>query len=78
MGPEAGQKISTLGGVLKRSMIFPTHHDAPVAFPDSMRVLDATVNRRARGTGRVIGHRLRVDVMTALKAMTIWRACQHF
>ncbi|MCK7472646.1 MAG: hypothetical protein MZV49_01800 [Rhodopseudomonas palustris] len=43
-----------------------------------MRVLDATVTRRARGTGRVVGPEQRVDVMTALKAMTIWPAYQHF
>jgi predicted amidohydrolase YtcJ len=78
MGPEAGQNISPTGWVRKRGMIFTTHHDAPVAFPDSMRVLDATVTRRARGTGRVIGPWQRVDVMTALKAMTIWPAYQHF
>jgi len=41
-------------------------------------VLDATVTRRARGTGRVVGPEHRVDVMTALKAMTIWPAYQHF
>lgn len=78
MGPEAGQNISPTGWVRKRDMIFTTHHDAPVAFPDSMRVLDATVTRRARGTGRVIGPQHRVDVMTALKAMTLWPAYQYF
>ena len=59
-------------------MIFTTHHDAPVAFPDSMRVLDATVTRVARGSGKVIGPDQRVDVITGLKAMTIWPAWQHF
>jgi predicted amidohydrolase YtcJ len=58
-------------------MIFATHHDAPVAFPDSMRVLSATVTRRTR-SGDVLGPDQRVDVMTALKAMTIWPAWQHF
>jgi len=58
-------------------MKFTTHHDAPVAFPDSMRVLDATVTRRSR-SGDIIGPDQRVDVMTALKAMTIWPAWQHF
>jgi hypothetical protein len=43
-----------------------------------MRVLDATVTRRARGSGTVIGPDQRVDVITALKAMTIWPAWQHF
>jgi predicted amidohydrolase YtcJ len=64
--------------VRRRDMIFTTHHDAPVAFPDSMRVLDATVTRRARGSGRIVGPQHRVDVITALKAMTIWPAYQHF
>jgi len=58
-------------------MMFGTHHDAPVAFPDSMRVLDATVTRRSR-SGDILGPDQRVDVMTALKAMTIWPAWQHF
>ena len=59
-------------------MVFTSHHDAPVAFPDSMRVLDATVTRRARGSGKIIGPAQKVDVVTALKAMTIWPAYQHF
>jgi predicted amidohydrolase YtcJ len=78
MGPQLGQNISPTGWLRQRGMIFSSHHDAPVAFPDSMRVLDATVTRRARGTGRVVGPQHRVDVMTALKAMTIWPAYQHF
>jgi hypothetical protein len=59
-------------------MIFSSHHDAPVAFPDSMRVLDATVTRLARGSGRIVGPDQRVDVITALKAMTLWPAYHHF
>ncbi|MBK1621362.1 amidohydrolase [Lamprobacter modestohalophilus] len=78
VGPEKGQNISPTGWVLERDMIFTSHHDAPVAFPDSMRVLDATVTRRARGSGVVVGPQHRVDVITALKAMTIWPAYQHF
>jgi predicted amidohydrolase YtcJ len=78
VGPEKGQNISPTGWVLERDMIFTSHHDAPVAFPDSMRVLDATVTRRARGSGVVVGPQHRVDVITALKAMTLWPAYQHF
>jgi predicted amidohydrolase YtcJ len=70
--------ISPTGWARKRGMIFSSHHDAPVAFPDSMRVLDATVTRRARGSGRIVGPEHRVDVITALKAMTIWPAYHHF
>ena len=78
VGPELAQNISPTGWVVKRGMKFTTHHDAPVAFPDSMRVLDATVTRKARGSGNIIGPDQRVDVITALKAMTIWPAWQHF
>lgn len=78
VGPQAGLNISPTGWARKRGMIFSSHHDAPVAFPDSMRVLDATVTRRARGSGRIVGPDQRVDVITALKAMTIWPAYHHF
>jgi len=77
VGPIRGDDISPTGWVRKRGMKFGTHHDAPVAFPDSMRVLDATVTRRTR-SGDILGPWQRVDVMTALKAMTIWPAWQHF
>jgi predicted amidohydrolase YtcJ len=71
------ENISPTGWLVQREMMFGTHHDAPVAFPDSMRVLDATVTRRTR-SGDILGPHQRVDVMTALKAMTIWPAWQHF
>ena len=77
VGPEGGDDISPTGWVRERKMIFTTHHDAPVAFPDSMRVLDATVTRRSR-SGDILGPTQRVDVITGLKAMTIWPAYQHF
>lgn len=77
VGPVDADNISPTGWVRKRGMMFGTHHDAPVAFPDSMRVLDATVTRRSR-SGDILGPDQRVDVMTALKAMTIWPAWQHF
>jgi len=77
VGPELADNISPTGWCVKRGMKFSTHHDAPVAFPDSMRVLDATVTRRSR-SGDIIGPAQRVDVLTALKAMTIWPAWQHF
>lgn len=77
VGPERADDISPTGWVRKRGMMFGTHHDAPVAFPDSMRVLSATVTRRTR-SGDILGPAQRVDAMTALKAMTIWPAWQHF
>ena len=77
VGPALADNISPTGWCVKRGMKFTSHHDAPVAFPDSMRVLDATVTRRSRSSD-IIGPDQRVDVMTALKAMTLWPAWQHF
>ena len=77
VGPVSGQNISPTGWARERGMMFGSHHDAPVAFPDSMRILSATVTRRTR-SGDILGPDQRVDVMTALKAMTIWPAWQHF
>jgi predicted amidohydrolase YtcJ len=77
VGPVNAENISPTGWIRQRGMMFGTHHDAPVAFPDSMRVLAATVTRRTR-SGDILGPHQRVDVMTALKAMTIWPAWQHF
>ena len=76
VGPALVDDISPTGWVTARGMRFSTHTDAPVAFPDSMRVLDATVTRRSR-SGDIIGPDQRVDVMTALKAMTLWPAWHH-
>ncbi|WP_417840138.1 amidohydrolase family protein [Tritonibacter scottomollicae] len=77
VGPVAADNISPTGWVRERGMMFSSHHDAPVAFPDSMRILDATVTRRSRSND-IIGPAQRVDVLTALKSLTIWPAYQHF
>ena len=77
VGPELADNISPSGWYLKRGMMFTSHHDAPVAFPDSMRILDATVTRRSR-SGDIIGPQHRVPVIEALKALTIWAAYQYF
>ncbi|EED33536.1 amidohydrolase 3 [gamma proteobacterium NOR5-3] len=77
LGPERAENISPTGWVRERGMMFGSHHDAPVANPDSMRVLSATVTRTTR-SGAVLGAQHRVDVMTGLRALTIWPAWQHF
>ena len=77
VGPALADNISPTGWYRAQGSRFTSHTDAPVAFPDTMRVLDATVTRRSR-SGDIIGPAQRVDVMTALKAMTIWCAYQAF
>jgi predicted amidohydrolase YtcJ len=77
LGPERARNISPTGWMLKHDMKFSSHHDAPVAFPDTMRVLSATVNRTTR-SNLVLGPEHRVEPLVALKAMTLWAAYQHF
>jgi predicted amidohydrolase YtcJ len=77
LGVERAQHISPTGWALERGMMFTSHHDAPVAFPDSVRVLASTVNRTTR-SNQVLGPQHRVTPWVALKAMTTWAAYQHF
>jgi predicted amidohydrolase YtcJ len=77
LGKERAYRISPGVSTLKRDMIFTQHHDAPVAFPDALRVLHATVNRVSR-TGDIIGPDQRVPVYIALKSITAWAAYQAF
>ncbi len=77
LGPARAANISPTGWMVRNGMMFSSHHDAPVAFPDTMRVLSATVNRTTR-SNQVLGPEHRVEPIVALKAMTLWAAYQHF
>ena len=75
-GPARAQNISPTGWLRDAGIPFTIHSDAPVTFPNSMRILDSAVNRTTR-SGAVLGASHRVDPLTALKAMTLWAAYQH-
>jgi predicted amidohydrolase YtcJ len=77
LGPVRAENISPTGWAYRRGMRFTSHHDAPVANPDSIRVLSATVTRRTR-SGDILGAHQRVSPEVALKAMTLWAAWQHY
>ena len=77
LGPERAANISPTGWLMQRGMMFSSHHDAPVALPDTLRVLSATVNRRTR-SGQVLGPEHRVDPIVGIKSLTLWPAHQHF
>ncbi len=77
MGKERAFEMGATQSALKREMIFTEHHDAPVAFPDALRVVDATVNRISR-TGAIIGPNQKVSPYVALLSITRWAAYQYF
>ena len=76
-GPARAVNISPTGWLVARGIKFSIHSDAPVTFPDSMRVMHSAINRTTR-SGFVIGEKHRLSVMNAIKAMTLWPAYQHF
>jgi predicted amidohydrolase YtcJ len=77
VGPERAENISPTGWMVVNHIPFSIHSDAPVIFPNSMRILASAVNRTTR-TGYVLGPQQRLDPIDALKAMTLWAAYQHF
>ncbi len=77
LGGERAANISPTGWALERGMIFTSHHDAPVAMPDALRVISSTVNRVTR-SGQVLGPEHRTTPLVALKAHTLWSAHQYF
>jgi predicted amidohydrolase YtcJ len=77
IGPELAQQISPMRSVLNAGLLATSHTDAPVALPNLMQVMWATVNRVSR-SGKVMGPDERITPLEALKAITLWGAYEHF
>lgn len=76
LGTERAGYISPTRDVVDAGLTITSHHDAPVTFPNSMRVLDATVNRVTR-SGKVLGPDQRLTPYEGLKTLTEWAAIQY-
>lgn len=77
IGPELAQQISPMRSALDRGMIATSHTDAPVALPNPLQVMSATVNRTSR-SGKVMGPDERLTPLEALETVTLSGAYQHF
>jgi hypothetical protein len=77
IGAEQAQAIAPIGSALRLGMSPTSHSDAPVALPNLMQVMWATVNRVSR-SGKVIGPDERLTPIDALKSITLWSALQNF
>lgn len=77
IGDELAENISPTRSALDRGLLVTSHTDAPVALPNLMQIMWATVNRVTR-SGRVLGAEQRLTPEEALRAITIWGARQHF
>lgn len=76
LGKSRADNISPTGWARDLGMIYTSHHDSPVALPNSMRVYSATVNRVSR-SGRILGPQQRVSALDGLKSQTLWAATQY-
>ncbi|MBK8442142.1 MAG: amidohydrolase [Sphingobacteriales bacterium] len=77
LGEPRADYISPCRDVIDAGINLTSHHDAPVTFPNSMRVLDATVNRITR-SGAILGPDQRITPYEGLKTLTDWAAFQYF
>jgi len=77
IGPELAQRISPIRTALDKGLHVNSHTDAPVALPNLLQVMWATVNRTSR-SGKVMGPKERLTPLEALKAVTIWPAYEIF
>jgi predicted amidohydrolase YtcJ len=75
VGPETAERISPMRLIIDTGLHATSHTDAPVALPNLMQVVWATVNRTSR-SGAVIGPDERVTSYEAMKMITLWGAEQ--
>ncbi|GJF34946.1 amidohydrolase [Kitasatospora sp. NE20-6] len=77
LGEERAATISPARWALDRGLRYTSHHDAPVALPDSIAVLSGQVTRRTRTDGTVLGPEQRVSALDAVRAITLNAAHQY-
>ena len=76
-GEDRAMRISPTKSTLNRKMPFTVHNDAPVVPPDMIRLLWSTTNRKTR-SGKVLGQEQKISTYSAIEAITINAAFQHF
>ncbi|WP_081937856.1 amidohydrolase [Streptosporangium roseum] len=77
LGSERAENISPAQWALARGMRYTSHHDAPVALPNSIAILASQITRVTR-SGAVLGPRQRVSRMDAVRSITLNAAYQYF
>ncbi|MER5348489.1 amidohydrolase [Streptomyces mirabilis] len=78
LGPERAVDISPARWAVDRGMAYTSHHDAPVALPNSIAILSSQVTRVTRTSGSVLGPNQCVSALDAVKSITINAARQYF
>jgi len=77
LGPERASRISPLADIVDRNLLFTLHSDCPVTPISPLFSVWAAVNRVTK-EGEILGADQKIDVLTALKSMTIFGAQLNF
>lgn len=77
LGPERAATISPMRSTEAIDVRYTIHNDAPVVPPNIIFLMHTAVNRTTR-SGDVLGPDERISAESALKAVTLWAAYQHF
>jgi predicted amidohydrolase YtcJ len=77
LGPERAARISPTRTAQEKGVRFTLHCDTPVVPLEPLRLVWAAVNRRTT-SGQELGPEQRIDVVRALRAVTVDAAFQHF
>lgn len=77
LGAERARNVSPTKSAESLGMRYTIHNDAPVVPPNVVFLMHNAVNRTTR-SGEVLGPEQRISAETALRAVTIWGAYQHF
>jgi predicted amidohydrolase YtcJ len=77
LGPERAARISPTHTAQQKGVRFTLHCDTPVVPMEPLRLVWAAVNRRTT-SGQELGPEERIDALSALRAVTIDAAFQHF
>ncbi|ONH51721.1 metal-dependent aminohydrolase [Frankia sp. CcI49] len=76
LGEQRAENISPARWALDRQLLYTSHHDAPVALPNSIAILASQVTRVTRSNHTLGAHQC-VSALDAVKAITINAAHQY-
>lgn len=77
LGPERAERMNPLAEAVDKDLLFTIHSDCPVTPISPLFSIWAAVNRLT-SSGKVLGSDQRIDVVTALKSMTVYGAALNF
>ncbi|WP_121640298.1 amidohydrolase [Virgibacillus sp. Bac330] len=73
LGPERARRINPLAEAKENDLLYTLHSDCPITPISPLFSIWAAVTRKTRA-GKTLGAEQRIDVITAIKAMTIYGA----